>query len=64
LVAKLNLTWDPMGNSHKNLLFWNICSIRTKFWLNSHWMVLFQKYVCRFGPLTKMAPTAELSLAQ
>jgi hypothetical protein len=27
-----------------------------------HWMVLFQKYVRRFGPLTKMAPTAELSL--
>ena len=22
-TAKLNLTWDPMGNSHKNLLFWN-----------------------------------------
>ncbi len=27
-------------------------------------MVLFQKYVRRFGPLTKMAPTAELSLTQ
>ena len=27
-------------------------------------MVLFQKYVWRFGPSTKMAPTAELSLAQ
>jgi hypothetical protein len=25
-------------------------------------MVLFQKYVGRFGPSTKMAPTAELSL--
>ena len=25
-------------------------------------MVLFQKYVRRFGPSTKMAPTAELSL--
>jgi hypothetical protein len=22
-TAELNLTWDPMGNSHKNLLFWN-----------------------------------------
>jgi hypothetical protein len=32
-----------------------ICSIRTKFWWNSHWMVLFQKYVRRFGPSTKMA---------
>jgi hypothetical protein len=27
-----------------------ICSIRTKFWWNSHWMVLFQRYVRRFGP--------------
>ena len=27
-------------------------------------MVLFQKYVKRFGPSTKMAPTAELSLTQ
>ena len=25
-------------------------------------MVLFQKYVRRFGPSTKMAPTAKLSL--
>jgi hypothetical protein len=25
-------------------------------------MVLFQKYIRRFGPSTKMAPTAELSL--
>jgi hypothetical protein len=39
-----------------------ICSIRTKFWWNSHWMALFQKCVRRFGPSTKMAPTAELSL--
>jgi hypothetical protein len=39
-----------------------ICSIRTKCWWNSHWMVLFQKCVRRFGPSTKMAPTAELSL--
>ena len=39
-----------------------ICSIRTKFWWNSHWMVLFQKCVRRFGPSTMMAPTAELSL--
>jgi hypothetical protein len=38
-----------------------ICSIRTKFWWNSHWMVLFQKCVRRFGPSIKMAPTAELS---
>jgi hypothetical protein len=52
-----------MGNSHKNLLVWNhICSIRTKFWWNSHWMVLFQKCVRWFRPSTKMAPTAELSL--
>ena len=41
-----------------------ICSIRNKFWWNSHWMVLFQKFVRRFGPSTKMAPTAELNLTQ
>jgi hypothetical protein len=39
-----------------------ICSIRTKGWWNSHWMVLFQKYVRRFGPSTKITPTAELSM--
>jgi hypothetical protein len=38
-----------------------ICSIRTQFWWNSHWMVLFQNCVHRFGPSTKMASTAELS---
>ena len=43
-------------------MFETICSIRTKCWWNSHWMVLFQKYVRRFGPSTKMAPTAKLSL--
>jgi hypothetical protein len=26
-----------------------ICSIRTTFWWNSYWMVLFQKCVRRFG---------------
>jgi hypothetical protein len=36
-------------------------SIRTKFWWNSHWMVLFQKYVRRFGPSTKMAPQSNLA---
>jgi hypothetical protein len=36
-----------MRNSHKNLLVWNhLLEIRTKFWWNSHWMVLFQKCVC------------------
>jgi hypothetical protein len=34
-----------------------------QFWPNSHWMVLFQKCVRWFGPSTKMAPTAELSLS-
>jgi hypothetical protein len=36
----------------------------TQFWKRTtqESMVLFQKYVRRFGPLTKMAPTAELSL--
>jgi hypothetical protein len=46
----------------KIFLFETICSIRTKCWWNSRWMVLFQKYVRRFGPSTKMAPTAKLSL--
>jgi hypothetical protein len=32
-----------------------ICSIRTKFWRNSHWMVLFEICVRRFGPSIKMA---------
>ena len=27
-----------------------ICSIRTTFWWNSHWMVIFQKCVRRFRP--------------
>jgi hypothetical protein len=27
-------------------------------------MVLFQKYVRQFGPSTKMAPTAEVSLTE
>ena len=61
-TAELNLTQDHIGNCHKNFLSETICSIRTKFWWNSHWMVLFQKCVRRFSPLTKMAPTAELSL--
>jgi hypothetical protein len=49
-----------MGNSHKNLLVWNHLLNKNKCWWNSHWMVLFQKYVRQFGPSTKMAPTAEL----
>ena len=32
-----------------------ICSIRTKFWWNGHWMVLFQNCVWWSHPLTKMA---------
>jgi hypothetical protein len=46
----------------KIFLFETICPIRTKFWWNSHWMILFQKCVRRFGPSTKMAPTADFSL--
>jgi hypothetical protein len=54
-----NLLWEiPI----KIFLSHTICSIRTKCWWNSHWMVLFQKCVRRFGPSIKMAPTAELSL--
>jgi hypothetical protein len=43
--------------SEEEIFMW----IPIELW-NSHWMVLFQKWVQRFGPLTKMAPTAELSL--
>jgi hypothetical protein len=50
------------GITIKIFLFETICSIRTKFWWNSHWMVLFQKCVRRFGPSTKMAPTADFRL--
>jgi hypothetical protein len=46
------------GPPIKIFLSETICSIRTKFWWNSHWMVLFQKYIWQFGPSTKMAPTA------
>jgi hypothetical protein len=101
-TAELNLAYDPMGNSHNNLLVWNHLLTRrflwefpigfyvnlssavgailvegskcwTHFWKRTiqwlfhqnlvlHWMVLFLKCVRRFGPSTKMAPTAELSL--
>ena len=62
--------WPPQPNLIYHRTLWEfpekssetICSIRTKFWWNSHWMVLFQKCVRRFGPSTKMALTAELSL--
>ena len=60
-TAELNLTWIS-EIAIKIFLSENISSIRTKFWWNSHWMVLYQKCVRRFGPSTKMAPTAELSL--
>jgi hypothetical protein len=36
------------------------CSIGTKLWLNSHWMVLFQNCVWWSRPLTKIA--AQLNL--
>ena len=32
-----------------------ICSIRTKFWWISHWMLLFLKCVRQFGPSIEMA---------
>jgi hypothetical protein len=51
-TSELNLTQNPMGNSHKILLSETICSIGTKFWWTNHWMVLFQKSVRRFGPST------------
>jgi hypothetical protein len=67
VLDKMAIMWI----SHRVLLNWEIpiqiflsetiCSIRTKFWWNCHWMVLFQKCVRQFDPSTKMAPTAELS---
>jgi hypothetical protein len=40
-----------MWNSHKNLLVWNHLLNKNKILMKySHWMVLFQKCVRRFGP--------------
>jgi hypothetical protein len=71
-ISDLRPRWPPQPNLILHRTVWEIpikiflsetfCSIITKFWWNSHWMVLFQKWVQRFGPLTKMAPTPELSL--
>jgi hypothetical protein len=41
---------DQDGRHSRIFLSETICSIRTKFWWNSHWMVLFQKCVWRFDP--------------
>ena len=43
-----------MVNSHKIFLVWNHLLNKNKIW-NSHWMVLFQKCVRRFGPSIKKA---------
>jgi hypothetical protein len=45
-TAELNLTlWEiPI----KIFLSETICSIRTKFWWNSHWMILFQNWLSSF----------------
>jgi hypothetical protein len=41
----------PNHRTHlKIFLSKTICSIRTKFWWNSLWMILFQKCVWRFDP--------------
>jgi hypothetical protein len=71
-ISDLRPRWPPLPNLILHRTLWEIpikiflsetiCSIRTKFWWNSHWMVLFQKCVRRLGPSTKMAPTVELSL--
>ena len=71
-ISDLRPRRPPQPNLIKHRTLWEIpikiflsetiCSIRNFFWWNSHWMVLFQKCVRRFGPSTKMAPTAELSL--
>jgi hypothetical protein len=39
-----------------------ICSIRTKFWWISHWMVLFQKYVRRTALRPRWPPQLNLVL--
>jgi hypothetical protein len=54
IPSKFSSNW---ATGSRKMLF-----IRTKFWWNSHWMVLVQKCGRRFGPWTKMAPTVELSL--
>jgi hypothetical protein len=71
-ISDLRPRWPPLPNLILHRTLWEIpikiflsetiCSIRTKFLWNSHWMVLFQKCVRRWGPSTKMAPTVELSL--
>ena len=55
--AEMILGWSPSKSVSET-----ICTILTKFWWNSHWLVPFQKYVRPCSPSTKMAPTAELSL--
>ena len=72
-ISDLPPRWPPQQNLILHWTLWEIpikiflseaiCSIRTQFWWNSHWMVLFQKCVRGFRPSTKMAPTAELGLA-
>ena len=69
-ISDLRPRWLPQPNliQHRTLweipikifLFETICSIRTKCWWNSHWMVLFQNCVWWSRPLTKMA--AQLNL--
>jgi hypothetical protein len=52
--VKLSFNNRTLWEIHiKIFLSETICSIRTKFWWNSHWMALFQKCVRRFGPSIK-----------
>jgi hypothetical protein len=41
-TVDLGLTYDPMGNSHKNLL---VCSVGTKFWWNVNCMCPFKNCI-------------------
>ena len=57
-ISDLRPRWPPQPKLTLHRTLWEIpikiflpetiCSIRTKFWWNSHWMVLFQKCVRPF----------------
>jgi hypothetical protein len=62
-IISANFGWDWLCSFPiKIFLSETICSIRTKFWLNSHWMVLFQKCVWRFDPSIKFFFTCNLEV--
>jgi hypothetical protein len=52
-IISAKFGWDWLSSLRGEDFF--ICSIRTKFWWNSHWMVLFQNCVRQRRPVSKMA---------